>query len=135
MNNKPIIKPFTKTIQVQQDDLDNLNHVNNVRYLQWIQDIAKEHWKEKAPKAIFDTSIWVVKSHFIEYKKEAFLNDFIKIKTYIQATKGAISIRIVEMTNNITHELILKSKTEWVLLDAISNRPIRVSDEIIAIFK
>ncbi len=129
------MKAFTKTIQVQEDDLDNLNHVNNVRYLQWIQDIAKEHWKEKAPKSIFDTSIWVVKSHFIEYKKEAFLNDFIEIKTFIEETKGAISIRIVEMKNKTTNDLILKSKTEWVLLDAVTNRPIRVSDDIIAIFK
>jgi acyl-CoA thioester hydrolase len=130
-----MIKAFTKTIQVQEDDLDNLNHVNNVRYLQWIQDIAKDHWKEKAPKAIFETSIWVVKSHFIEYKKAAFLNDFIEVKTYIEKTKGAISIRIVEMTDKTTNELILKSKTEWVLLDAITNRPIRVSEDIIAIFK
>lgn len=128
-------KAFTKTIQVQEDDLDNLNHVNNVRYLQWIQDIAKEHWKEKAPKAIFDTSIWVVKSHFIEYKKEALLNDVIEVKTYIDKTKGAVSIRIVEMTNAKTKELILNSKTEWVLIDASSQRPIRITDTIIDIFK
>tara|TARA_R110002012_G_scaffold322096_1_gene555351 strand:+ start:38206 stop:38598 length:393 start_codon:yes stop_codon:yes gene_type:complete len=130
-----MIKAFIKKIKVKEDDLDDLNHVNNVRYLQWIQDIAKEHWKEKAPKAIFETSIWVVKSHFIEYKKAAFLNDVIEVKTYIEKTKGALSIRIVEMFDTHTNDLILKSKTEWVLIDATSQRPIRISKDIVAIFE
>lgn len=129
-----MIKAFTKIIQVQEDDLDNLNHVNNVRYLQWIQDIAKEHWHAKAPKEIYETSIWVVKSHFIEYKKAAFLGDQIEVKTYIEKSKGALSIRMVEMSEVHTKELLLKSKTEWVLIDAHTQRPIRVSEEIIAIF-
>ncbi|QXP52936.1 acyl-CoA thioesterase [Cellulophaga sp. HaHa_2_95] len=128
-------KSFHKTIQVTQDDLDDLHHVNNVRYVQWIQDIAKEHWREKAPKELLEQSIWVVKSHFIEYKRAAVLDDIIDIKTYIKESKGALSIRMVEMHDQKTKQLLLKSKTEWVLLDSQSNRPIRVSDDIIAIFK
>jgi len=130
-----MLKSFHKIIKVTSDDLDDLKHVNNVRYVQWIQDIAKEHWQEKAPKEIVAHSIWVVKSHHIEYKKAAVLNDVLEIKTHIKESKGALSIRIVEMHDNNTKELILKSKTEWVLLDATSFRPIRVSDAIIAIFK
>tara|TARA_R110002051_G_scaffold222630_3_gene286203 strand:- start:7658 stop:8050 length:393 start_codon:yes stop_codon:yes gene_type:complete len=130
-----MVKAFSKTIEVTADDLDDLNHVNNVRYVQWIQDIAKEHWQKKAPKELVDHSIWVVKSHYIEYKKAAFLNDILEIKTYIKESKGALSIRIVEMFDKNTKKIILKSKTEWVLLDTKSYRPIRVSDDIIAIFK
>jgi len=130
-----MIKTFNKTLQVTEDDLDDLNHVNNVRYVQWIQDIAKEHWQQKAPKEMLENSIWVVKSHFIEYKKAAFLNDIIEIKTHIRESKGALSIRVVEMFDKKTSEILLTSTTEWVLLDAKSNRPIRVSDEIIAVFK
>lgn len=130
-----MFKPFSKTIQVTEDDLDDLNHVNNVRYVQWIQDIAKEHWQAKAPAALLEECIWVVKSHFIEYKKAAFLHDLIAVKTYIKESKGALSIRQVEMINATTKELLLKSKTEWVLLDSKSLRPIRVSKEIQAIFK
>lgn len=128
-------KTFNKSIEVTADDLDDLNHVNNVRYVQWIQDIAKEHWQKKAPKDFIENCIWVVKSHFIEYKKAAIIHDIIEIKTYIKESKGALSIRIVEMFNKATNELLLKSKTEWVLLDSTSLRPIRVSDEIKAIFK
>lgn len=130
-----MVKTFDKTIQVIEDDLDDLNHVNNVRYVQWIQDIAKEHWLEKASKEIIEKCIWVVKSHFIEYKKAAILNDVITIKTHIKSSKGALSIRIVEMFDETSNELLLTSKTEWVLLDAITYKPIRISDDIIAIFK
>ena len=128
-------KSFHKTIQVTADDLDDLNHVNNVRYVQWIQDIAKEHWQEKAPIELLEQCIWVVKSHYIEYKRAAFLNDSIEIKTYIKESKGALSVRVVEMHDKESKQLLLKSKTEWVLLDTKSNRPIRVSEAIIAIFK
>jgi acyl-CoA thioester hydrolase len=128
-------KPFSKKIQVQQDAIDDLNHVNNVIYVQWIQDIAKEHWQAKASKELLEDCIWVVKSHFIEYKKAVFLNDIIAIKTYIKLSKGALSIRMVEMYDEATGELILSSETEWVLLDSKSLRPIRVSDEIKNVFK
>lgn len=130
-----MVKTFDKIIKVTQEDLDDLNHVNNVRYVQWIQDIAKEHWQEKASKEIIEKSIWVVKSHFIEYKKAAVINDIITVKTHIKSSKGALSIRIVEMFDNKSNELLLKSKTEWVLLDAITYKPIRISEEIIAVFK
>jgi len=35
---------YEKTLTVVTEDLDELAHVNNVRYLDWIQDISKEHW-------------------------------------------------------------------------------------------
>lgn len=128
------MKTYHKTITVTADDLDDLNHVNNVRYLQWVQDISKEHWQASASKEIEDNHMWVVSTHFLEYKSAAVLNDVIEIKTYIKKSEGAISIRIVEMRNAETKKLILKSKTEWCLLNAKSLRPIRVSEKIKNIF-
>ena len=48
MNNTPEI--YEMEIRVTKDDLDELQHVNNVRYVQWIQDIAKVYWKNRAEK-------------------------------------------------------------------------------------
>ena len=39
------MKVLEKEILVSKNDLDDLNHVNNVVYIQWIQAIAKKHWK------------------------------------------------------------------------------------------
>jgi acyl-CoA thioester hydrolase len=128
------MKNFEIELTVSQDDLDDLNHVNNVRYVQWIQDISKEHWQRYASKQIQKDVIWVVMNHNITYKNAAVLNDKIKIHTHISENRGAKCIRIVEMHNAITNQLLVRSKTEWCLLNAKSLRPIRISEEIKNVF-
>ncbi len=128
------MKTFEKVLTVREDDLDDLNHVNNVRYVQWIQDISKEHWKSKAPEKMQNDVVWVVLSHMIKYKSAAKLDDTITIKTHIAKTEGATSIRVVEMFNIKTKELLVRSETAWCLLKAKNLRPMRVSDEIKYVF-
>lgn len=128
------MKFYKKTITVSQDDLDDLNHVNNVRYLQWVQDISKEHWVSSAPKEMRENIMWVVTTHFLEYKSAALLYDVLDIKTFIKKSEGARSIRIVEMHNAKNKKLVVSAKTEWCLLNAKSLRPIRISDEIKKVF-
>ncbi|MBU3027052.1 thioesterase family protein [Zobellia galactanivorans] len=125
---------YRKTITVQKDDLDELNHVNNVRYVQWMQDISKEHWMTVAPEEMRRGIIWVVMTHHITYKNAAVLGDVIEMETYIQKSRGAVSVRIVEMHNKKTGELLLKSSTEWCLLNADTLKPARISKEIKEVF-
>ena len=63
------------------------------------------------------------------------MGDRIQIKTFIADTKGAISVRAVEMRLESTGKLILQSKTEWCLLDAEVFKPMRISEEIRSFFK
>ena len=128
------MKYFEKTITVSEDDLDDLNHVNNVRYVQWIQDISKEHWQSIAPRKIQDSVVWVVMNHHISYKSAAVLGDVITVRTYIDQSRGATSIRVVEMYATKTNLLLLRSKTEWCLLNKETLRPTRISEEIKHIF-
>mgnify|MGYP000671847222 CR=1 FL=1 len=126
---------YEKTLVVKKDDLDELDHVNNVRYVQWIQDISKEHWQTHAPQKIQDGVVWVVMNHNISYKSAAVLGDDIKVRTYIDQSRGATSIRVVEMHAAKTNLLLLRSKTEWCLLNKETLRPMRISDEIKSISK
>lgn len=125
---------FEKTIRVSEDDLDDLNHVNNVRYVQWIQDISKEHWQSTAPLEVQNAVVWVVMNHNITYKSAAVLGDLIKVCTHIDQSRGATSVRIVEMYAAKTNLLLLRSKTEWCLLNKETLRPTRISDEIKSVF-
>lgn len=125
---------YEKTVVVGEQDLDDLNHVNNIRYIEWIQDISKEHWEKRVSKSVRDASIWVVRSHHIEYKNEARLGDVICIKTYIAETRGAISVRAVEMYHAETKKELIRSQTEWCLLNAKSFKPMRISEEIRSFF-
>lgn len=128
------MEAFTTSIVVQKDDLDNLEHVNNVRYVQWMQDIAKEHWVSKAPLQIQKEVVWVVLSHYVQYKGAAKLQDTLLLKTYITKTKGAVCVRVVEMYLQKTNMLLVRSETEWCLLNAKTRKPQRISEEIATVF-
>jgi acyl-CoA thioester hydrolase len=122
---------FTKQILVQENDIDELNHVNNVRYVQWMQDIAKEHWFSSIKNKLNSTYIWVVASHFIEYKSSAVLNDELTIDTFIEKFEGPMSFRRVEIRNKKTNRIIVTALTKWCLIDIETKRPILVPEEIL----
>lgn len=125
---------YEKIIEVKAEDLDDLEHVNNVRYVQWIQDISKEHWQSNAPLDMRKNVAWVVMTHHIVYKNAAKLGDFIRISTHIAESKGAVSVRVVEMHNDKTDQLLVRSSTEWCLLNAESFKPMRISEDIKKVF-
>ena len=94
------MKTYETTLVVTKEHIDDLNHVNNVHYVQWVQDIAKAHWQSKASVELQTKYSWFLLSHFIEYKGAAFLNDIIKLKTYIAKAEGVKYTRIVEAPTN-----------------------------------
>ena len=122
---------FTKQIMVQNADIDELNHVNNVRYIQWIQDISKDHWLKVSKGKLSKAYIWVVASHFVEYKSSALLGDQLSISTYVEKFEGPISFRAVEIINTETNRMVVKAMTKWCLVDIESKRPIPIPEEII----
>ncbi len=128
------MRAFEKTITVVPEDLDDLNHVNNVRFVQWIQDVSKEHWQKVATPVMQKDVVWVVMNHNITYKNAAKLDDVVRIRTHIAQSRGATSVRAVEMYNDKTNELLLRSTTEWCLLNGITLRPMRISQDIIQLF-
>jgi acyl-CoA thioester hydrolase len=126
---------FEKTITVYKEDLDELNHVNNVRYVQWVQDIAKEHWLTYASKEVLETYSWFLVSHHIEYKSQALLGDELLFKTLVPKIAGVSTVRHVEITNAKTEQLIVSSKTKWCLIDSKTQRPTRITTEIAQLFQ
>ena len=129
------MKTLEKEITVSKNDLDDLNHVNNVVYIKWVQEIAKNHWKSLVSNEVFKNYYWVLLEHQIKYLSPAFLNDKIRLKTYIENTEGVKSSRIVEVYNKNNNKLLVTSKTIWCLLSTKTNRPFRISDEIKKAFK
>lgn len=124
------MKILEQEITVSKNDLDDLNHVNNVVYVNWIQEIAKNHWNVLVSDEIKDNYYWVLLEHNIKYLHSALLNEKIIIKTYIEETKGVKSSRIVEIFNKGTNQLLVTSKTIWCLINAKTNKPSRINNEI-----
>ena len=124
------MKILEQEITVSKNDLDDLNHVNNVVYVNWIQEIAKNHWNVLVSDEIKDNYYWVLLEHNIKYLHSALLNEKIIIKTYIEETKGVKSSRKVEIYNKGTNQLLVTSKTIWCLINAKTNKPSRINNEI-----
>ena len=124
------MKTLEQEITVSVDDLDELNHVNNVVYIDWVQDIAKNHWNSLVSNEIKNNYYWVLLEHQIKYLSPAFLNDRIRLKTYIEKTEGVKSNRVVEIYNLDTNKLLVNSVTTWCLVNAKTNKPNRIKDEI-----
>ncbi|WP_067032109.1 acyl-CoA thioesterase [Allomuricauda sp. CP2A] len=129
------MQTYTETFDVVVEDLDDLNHVNNVRYVEWIQEVSKNHWQKLTTQEMRDEMVWVVKNHNISYHKSAVLGDTIQMNTYIKSNKGPISTRVVEIKDNKTGQLLVNAHTEWCLLDAKTFRPKRVPESVQNLFK
>ncbi|PWL38664.1 thioesterase [Flagellimonas aquimarina] len=126
---------YKETFKVVEEDLDDLNHVNNIRYIEWVQEISKNHWLKVVDEATRNEMVWVVKNHNITYAKPAKLDDPIVVNTHIKSTRGPLSTRVVEIRNNKTEQLLVNAITEWCLLDAKTFRPKRVPESVQNLFK
>jgi len=125
-------KVYSTQLQVKPEHIDELQHVNNVVYLQWVQDIAVQHWFSSSVNLNLGSLAWVAREHRIEYLAPALLNESLELKTYVEKMQGVTSTRIVEISR--AGKLICKCSSQWILVDQQSMRPRRVPPEISDLF-
>jgi acyl-CoA thioester hydrolase len=122
---------FYLPITVAPEDIDELNHVNNIVYLRYVQDAAIGHWKT-VPQEIVSQIIWMARRHEIDYLKQAFLGEELVAKTWVDDFVGVKSIRHCEIKRG--EEILARSVTHWISLDAQTLRPKRITEEIVMQF-
>ncbi|MGB5980612.1 MAG: acyl-ACP thioesterase domain-containing protein [Nonlabens sp.] len=130
-NNLPT---FSKTIEVKKEEIDNLDHVNNVVYVQWVNDIAIEHWQTVATEKLLATYDWFMIKHSLEYKGAAVLGNLVKIITQVGRATNIRYERLIEIRNAATDQLLVKSISDWCAVDK-NGKPLRISDELRAAFE
>lgn len=128
------MQTYEKHLVVRQADIDLRSHVNNIRYVEWVQDIAQEHWDSKTNENIQKEYYWIMLSHHITYKAEAILGDVLKLKTFVTKSEGVRSIRQVEIYDKNTDKLLTTSETIWCFMSHKTNKPARITSEIQALF-
>ena len=132
----PISSTYTKTIIIPNSAIDENGHVNNVTYVQWMQDIAVEHYTAiggVAPTQHIGAT-WVARSHLIEYLVPAFEGEEIEIRTWIENLRKVRSLRKYQFVRKVDDKLLVQGETDWVFIEAKSGRPLAVPPEIIAVF-
>jgi acyl-CoA thioester hydrolase len=125
---------FELTFTASAEHIDELGHVNNAVWVQWIQQVAVSHWDSVAGADHKDSYYWVVVRHEIDYLRAAFAGDRITARTWVgEAPKGARFDRHVEFAG-ADGKLLVRSRTDWAIIDKASGRPIRVPAEVVAPF-
>ena len=113
--NKIMEKSYTTQVEIVSEHLDRNNHVNNVQFVQWMEQIATEHWEILKDATPYARDYWVLVDHHIQYKKQVYLGDTLTIRTYPLPPEGIKQPRKVEFYRE--GELVVDSRTLWVLFD------------------
>jgi acyl-CoA thioester hydrolase len=127
------LKKFRHPLQIISADIDTLGHVNNVVYLRWVQEAAEAHWNSLTSKSERTELAWVVIRHEIDYYQSTKITDELFALTWVESSDGVKSIRMVEIFNQ-AEKLLAKARTTWCLIDAKTQRPKRISEEIKTLF-
>jgi len=102
----PLSPTYSKTFIIPADVIDENGHVNNVAYVQWMQDIAVEHYESIGgtnPMQLLGAT-WVVREHRIEF---------------FCRSDGKV---------------LVKGETDWVFVDVKTGAPRAIPDEVSRVF-
>ncbi len=133
MKQNKLIPVYEYKVKVTTNEIDFNNHLNNFYYVKWMQDSGMAH--SSANGITLETykkisATWFAKSHFIEYKAPAFLNDEIIVKTWISEIGKIKSKRKYEFYRIKDNKLLAVAETLWVFMDLKSQRPTLIKDAI-----
>lgn len=121
---------------VREDEIDPQGHVNNVAYFAWMQNAAIAHstaqgWSPEGYRQ--QNWAWVVRSHFIEYRRPAFAGDRITLKTWVADMNRFTSLRKYEMYRN--ESLIARAETNWAFVHTPTARLLAIPVEVAQAFE
>lgn len=127
---------FSEDIIVGKNAIDANSHVNNVMYVQWMQDIALSHSKkigDTTKKQKQEGYMWVAKSHTIEYIAQAYENECLHVKTWVERYKRSACLRKYEFFN-AKQTLLVHAETIYVCMNATTLRPMKIPENIYALY-
>ena len=132
----PASPVYSKILIVPESAIDENNQVNNVIFVQWMQDIAVEHYASIGGIAAQGPdSTWVVREHRIEYFLPAFIGEEIEIKTWVENIRRVRSLRKYEFIRKAGGEVLVKGETDWVFVDVKTGRPLAIPAEVSNVFR
>jgi acyl-CoA thioester hydrolase len=131
----PISSVYSKTISIPKTVIDANGHVNNVVYVQWMQDIALEHYASiSGIQAQGPDATWVIREHRIEYLLPAFEGEEMEIRTWVENIRKVRSLRKYEFIRKVDGKLLVKGETDWVFVDINTGSPRVIPEKVIEVF-
>jgi len=124
---------FIQRLTVSAEAIDVNDHVNNLEYLKWMQDIAIQHSSAQGwpiERYLKTGTCWMVRSHFIEYIRPAFLGDAISILTWVSGMKKGSSPRKYLFWRHGDQQILATAETMWVFVDLKTGRPRPIPEDL-----
>lgn len=132
----PISSTYVKTIVIPSSAIDENGHVNNVVYVQWMQDIAIEHYASIGGiEAQGPDSTWVIRKHSVEYFLPAFAGEEIEVRTWVEDLRKVRSLRMYEFVRKSDGKVLVKGETDWVFMDSRTGKLKAIPVEVGKIFE
>ncbi len=126
---------YTHSFIIPNDVIDENGHVNNVAYVQWMQDIAVEHYTSIGGiEAQGDGAAWFIREHRVEYFLPAFAGEEIEIRTWVDSIRRVRSLRKYEFVRKSDSKVLVKGETDWVFVDAKTGAPRAIPEAVSKVF-
>ena len=131
----PISSTYSKSFAIPSSAIDEKGHVNNVAYVQWMQEIAVEHYESIGGiRAQGSDATWFVREHRIEYLLPAFAGEEIEIRTWVENIRRVRSLRKYEFVRRLDGKVLVRGETDWVFVDSKTGRPLPIPEEVAKVF-
>ena len=123
---------YRNEFTVPEDVIDRQGHVNNVAYVQWMQDIAVQHFMTTGGvDAMHEVGgMWVARSHHIEYLTPAFAGDRVEATTWVASLRRVRSLRRYQFKRLSDGKTLARGETDWVFVNAETGRPSSIPEAI-----
>lgn len=132
----PVSAMYSKSFSIPASAIDENGHVNNVAYVQWMQDIAVEHYEAIGgvnPLQLIGAT-WVVREHKIEYLLPAFANEEIEVRTWVDNVRRVRSLRKYEFIRKADGKTLVRGETDWVFVDVKTGMPRGIPEDVYRVF-
>jgi acyl-CoA thioester hydrolase len=126
---------YSHSFAIPEDAIDENGHVNNVAYVQWMQEIAVEHYSSIGGiEAQGHDATWVVREHRIEYLLPAYAGEEIEVKTWVENIRRVRSLRKYEFVRKSDSKVLVRGETDWVFVDTKTGRPLPIPEKVSRVF-
>ena len=121
---------------VTEYEIDPQGHANNIRYFDWLQAAAIAHSSLQGwpPSSYRERGwAWVVRSHYIEYRRPAFAGDELTVKTWVADMARFTSRRRFEISRD--SKLIARAETNWAFVETNAGKLMPIPEEVFSAFE
>jgi acyl-CoA thioester hydrolase len=132
----PLSSIYTKDFFIPHSAIDENGHANNVSFVQWMQDIAIEHYQSIGGLNPMQSAgaTWVAREHKIEYLLPAFEGEHIEIRTWVENVRRVRSLRKYVFVRKSDGKTLVRGETDWVFVDVKTGMPRAIPEEVYRVF-